>query len=277
MKKIFIAVCGFFLLTPLTSIAQTEVDLDPEFGGRLSVSLDKKVARGFHISLEEEVRVDNNFGSFDRLHTTLAASYKVNSFLKLGLGYALITPYSSSNSAFKNPRHRLMVDATGAVHVGLWRLSLKERFQATRRTGDFNEYQNPATALTLKSRLKAQYKGFQSIEPYLFLEMRHYLNAPAISATYSTTSDAWLTDDGSTSGDAGWFLSGFNSSYVNRLRGCVGMEWRVTRQSSFDFYLMADWINDKVVDSNAEGTKLKSYTQEQGFVGWLGVSYRFAF
>jgi hypothetical protein len=34
---------------------------------------------------------------------------------------------------------------------------------------------------------------------------------------------------------------------------------------------------DKQVDANAEGTKLKSYTKEIGFRGWIGAGYEFAF
>lgn len=255
--------------------AQTDVDLDPEFGGRLSVSVDKKLARGLHVSLEEEIRMDNNFGSFDRFHTTLGLSYKVNDYLKLGVGYAMINPYSSSNSAFKGSRHRLMLDATGSLRFGDWRLSLRERFQATYRSGDMNEYQNPRTALTLKSRLKLSYKGLRRIEPYAYVELRNTLNAPVISASYDGTN--YLTNALSQYGDAGWFIDSWTGVYVNRVRGSVGFDYRLSKASSIDVSLMADRIMDKVVDANAEGTKLKSYTRETGFVGWINIGYSYSF
>ena len=255
--------------------AQTDVDLDPEFGGRLSVSVDKKLARGLHVSLEEEIRMDNNFGSFDRFHTTLALSYKVNDYLKLGVGYAMINPYSSSNSAFKSSRHRLMLDATGSLRFGDWRLSLRERFQATYRSGDMNEYQNPRTALTLKSRLKLSYKGLRRLEPYAYIELRNTLNAPVISASYDGTN--YLTGALSQYGEAGWFIDSWSGVYVNRVRGSVGFDYRLSKASSIDVSLMADRIMDKVVDANAEGTKLKSYTRETGFVGWINIGYSYSF
>lgn len=255
--------------------AQTDVDLDPEFGGRLSVSIDKKLARGLHVSLEEEIRMDNNFGSFDRFHTTLGLSYKVNDYLKLGLGYAMINPYSSSNSAFKSSRHRLMLDATGSLRFGDWRLSLRERFQATYRSGDMNEYQNPRTALTLKSRLKLSYKGLRRLEPYAYIELRNTLNAPVISASYDGTN--YLTSALSQYGEAGWFIDSWSGVYVNRVRGSVGFDYRLSKASSIDVSLMADRIMDKVVDANAEGTKLKSYTRETGFVGWINIGYSYSF
>ncbi len=255
--------------------AQTDVDLDPEVGGRLSVSVDKKLARGLHVSLEEEIRMDNNFGSFDRFHTTLGLSYKVNDYLKLGVGYAMINPYSSSDGAFKSSRHRLMLDATGSLRFGDWRLSLRERFQATYRSGDMNEYQNPRTALTLKSRLKLSYKGLRRLEPYAYVELRNTLNAPVISASYDGTN--YLTSALSQYGEAGWFIDSWTGMYVNRVRGSLGFEYRLSKASRIDISLLADRIVDKVVDANAEGTKLKSYTRETGFVGWINIGYSYSF
>lgn len=277
MKKFFsVIIAAAFLSLDFQGLkAQTDVDLDSEFGGRLSVSVDKKLARGLHVSLEEEIRMDNNFGSFDRFHTTLGLSYKVNDYLKLGVGYAMINPYSSSNSAFKSSRHRLMLDATGSLRFGDWRLSLRERFQATYRSGDMNEYQNPRTALTLKSRLKLSYKGLRRLEPYAYVELRNTLNAPVISASYDGTN--YLTSALSQYGEAGWFIDSWSGVYVNRVRGSVGFDYRLSKASSIDVSLMADRIMDKIVDANAEGTKLKSYTRETGFVGWINIGYSYSF
>ena len=273
-KQIIILMLG--ILFPILATAQTDVALAPEFGGRVSLSLDKRIVKGLHVSLEEEVRFDNNFGSFDRLQTTLALNYKVHPNIRLGLGYALINGYGTKSKSFKNPRHRFLADATGTLHLGNWNLSLKERFQVTRRTGDFNVYQNPQNALTLKSRLKAQYKGFGKVQPYTYFEVRNYLNAPVIEAAYDGSVYVSL-DDYSEEGEAGWFLTGFNGGYVNRLRGALGAEIRLDKRNTLDFYLLGDYVMDKEVDANAEGTKLKSYTKETGFRGWIGAGYEFAF
>lgn len=258
---------------PLT--AQTDVDLTPEFGGRMSLTIDKKLTRGLHLSLEEEIRLDDNFQSLNRLQTTLGISYKVNNYLKVGISYAFINPYSQTNSAFKSSRHRLMVDATGSIALGDWRLSLKERFQATYRSGDMNTFQNPRTALTIKSRLKAAYKGMQRWEPYAYIEIRNTLNAPVINAYYTGT--AYVTSDMSTSGEAGWFIDGWDGIYINRIRGAIGVDYRISKRSSIEIALLGDYVMDKVVDANAEGTKLKSYTYETGFIGWLSAGYTYKF
>ena len=255
--------------------AQRDVAIDPNFGARLSVSVDKKLAKGLHLQVEEEIRLDDWGLSLDRLHTTLGLSYKVHPNIKLGIGYAMINPYSTVNSAFRSSRHRLMLDATGSIRFGDWRLSLKERFQATYRTGEMNEYQNPRTALTLKSRIKVSYKGFQRMEPYAYFELRNTLNAPVIKANYDGTN--YLTDAMSQVGEAGWFIDGWNGIYVNRLRSAIGFDYRIDKRNDIDVSIMADRIMDKVVDANSEGTKLKSYTRELYFVYWMTVGYKYSF
>lgn len=276
MKKIALAILIVTLWFPSALKAQTETTLDPEFGGRVSVSLDKKIVKGLHASLEEEVRFDNNFGSLDRLQTTVGLSYKVHPNIKLGLGYALINGYGADSKSFKNPRHRFMADVTGTLHLGNWNLSVKERFQVTRRTGDYNIYQNPQNALALKSRLTARYKGFGKMQPYAYFEVHNYLNAPVIEAAFDGTN--YYTLDGySETGEPGWFLTGFNGGYVNRLRGSLGVDIKLNKRSTLNFYLLSDYCIDKVVDANAEGTKLKSYTKETGIQVWLGAGYEFAF
>ena len=269
----------FILLAaiPFGTRAQTDADLDPEFGGRLSIGLDKKIVKGLHLSLEEELRWDNNFSNFNRLHTTAALQYKVLPYLKVGVGYALINPYSSSNNAFKDTRHRFMLDATGTVKFGLWQLSLKERFQITHRTGDFNIYQNPTNLMALKSRLTLKYKGLQRWTPYAYVELRNTLNAPVINALYNSTYGVYMTYSGSSTGEAGWFLDGFSGCYINRLRGSLGADYKINRHNTLNLYILLDYVSDKVVDANAEGTKLKSYTHEHGFVGQIGAAYEYSF
>ena len=275
MKNIHLIILAFAVIFPVSVWAQTEIKNDAEFGARVAVSVDKKIAKSLHVSLEEEVRLDNNFTNLDRLQTTLELNYKVHRNIKLGVGYSMINGYSPTNQAFKNTRHRFMADVTGTLHFDHFNISLKERFQVTHRTGDFNPYQNPKNALMLKSRLMFKLKC-DSWEPYAYVEMRNYLNAPVIAAAYDGTTYCTL-DDNSEVGEAGWFLMGFNGSYINRWRGSIGTDIKLNKHHTINIYAMADYCIDKVVDANAEGTKLKSYTKETCIKGWLGARYEFSF
>ena len=77
-NKVLAAILVISINFPFVLKAQTDVALAPEFGGRVSLSLDKRITKGLHISLEEEVRFDNNFGSLDRLQngSGTARNYK---------------------------------------------------------------------------------------------------------------------------------------------------------------------------------------------------------
>ncbi len=269
-----ISLCAIFSFMPYYASAQTETVLDPEVGLRVSLGMDKKIVKGLHVTLEEEMRLDDNFTDFNRLQTTIGLRYKFNSYFRMGISYAMINPYNSSDESFSF-RHRLMLDATGTLKLGRWNLSLKERFQWTYRAGNINVYQNPRNMLALKSRLALKYKGSKVVAPYAYIEMRNVLNAPVVSAYYDGTN--YLTEDGSASGDPGWFLSGYKGGYVNRLRGAIGVEVTVKKHNVLDFYFLSDYVRDKVLDANSEGTKLKYFAFKKGYVGWLGASYTFKF
>lgn len=273
MRKILVILALAAITLPLA--AQDDVALDPEYGGRFSIEMDKMIMKGLHFSLEEEVRMAENFTSLDRLQATASVSYKVLPCLKVGLGYALINPYSNTDVAFKSARHRVMLDATGTYRSGDWTFQLTERLQMTYHSGDMNEYQSARAAWTVKSRLQAKYRLTGRWTPYAYIELRNTLNAPVIDAYLDD--GKYVTAEGYESAEAGWFISGWNGMYVNRLRASLGADYMWDKRNTISFYVLADRVSDKVVDANAEGTKLKSYTRETGFIGHVGVAYTYSF
>ena len=59
------------LLLPLGAAAQTQS------GARASIGADWKMAKGLHLTVEEEIRMDGVFSSLGRLQTTIGLDYKV--------------------------------------------------------------------------------------------------------------------------------------------------------------------------------------------------------
>ena len=257
---IFCALCA---LVPSLAKAQGTVnDLETELRGRITVEGDWKISKGLHLSLEAEGRFTDNFSSFSRAQTGLGISYKLNKNLKIGGGYLFME--NKNSSAEWKTRHRLYLDAAYGFRSGDWRFSLKERLQMTHRDG-VNAYQTTPNALALKSRFKVQYKGMAALDPYAFVEARLNLNAPACSATWN----------GSSYSD--YSFLGYTDTYFNRLRGGIGLEWKADKKNSFDFYFMTDYCYDKEIDTNKEGTKLKSLVYEQTLAPTIGVAYKFSF
>ncbi len=253
----------FSCMMPASLWAQgTDNDLETDAGGRLSVELDRKIKKGVHVMADAELRMSDNFSDIGRYQVGLGMSYKVNDWLKTQAGYVLIEDMNSSGEW--NPRHRLYLDLTGTLKSGQWRFSLKEKLQLTHRRG-VNAYQTTPNALSLKSRIKAEYKGFGSISPYAYAEFRTALNDPSCSAKW----------DGTSYSD--YSFTGYNDVYLNRVRSAVGLEWKLDKKNSLDFVAMLDYCHDKNIDTNSKGTKLKSLIYDCTLMPQIGISYKFSF
>ena len=247
------------------AVAQgTTNNLETDFGARVSASVDKKIIKGLHVSVDGEARMNNDFGTLGRYQAGVDFSYKINKVFKVGAGYVFIEKMNSS-SEWK-PRHRFYVDGMATLRSGDWRFSVKERLQLTHRDVN-NTYQTNPNSIALKSRFKASYKGHPSLTPYGYVELRNVFNDPACSATWSTPSLAY-TD---------YSFKGYTDAYINRVRGSLGTEWKINKQNALDFFLLADYCYDKDIDTNAEGTKLKSLTYDQAFNMGIGIGYQFSF
>lgn len=252
-------------LLPLAAFAQGTVnDLETDMGARMSVSVNKKITKGFHVVAEGEVRLRDNFSTLGRYHADLGVTYKIGPIFKVGGGYQFIEKRNSSSEW--QPRHRFYVDAGATLAAGDWRFSLRERLQLTHREVN-NAYQDTPNALALKSRLKVAYKGFFNITPYGYVELRNVFNDPSCSAKWDETSQSY----------SDYSFNGYKDIYVNRVRGSLGLEWKLNKQHALDFYVLGDYCYDKNIDTNSKGTTLKSLTYDQCFNMAFCVGYQFSF
>ncbi len=261
--RLFFTAAVMIAVISIPAAAQgTTSDIETDMGGRASVQLDYKVRKGFHINADIQLRANDNLGSLDRYQAAIGADYKINPFLKAGLGYVYMSVKNSSDEW--KPRHRLYMDITGTLKSGDWRFSLKEKLQLTHRSG-VNVYQTTPNAISLKSRIKAEYKGFTWVDPYIFFETRTELNAPSCTANW----------DGSAYSD--YSFNGYNDVYFDRLRGAVGVDIKLDTHNSFDLALMLDYCHEKEIDTNGSGTKLKSLTYERTLMPQICVGYKYSF
>ena len=270
MKKLLVFAA---LLLPLAAFGQAQ------FAGRASVEADAKIFKGFHVTAEEEIRVDDGFSSLGSVRTGLGVSYKPNKYFKVAAVYTLINPYKQSWQAFNAPRHRLYGDITGFYRLGDFQLFLKERLQFTHRTGDYNAYQINPNALALKSRLGFKYKGIKDFEPGLSFEVRTALNDPW--GTIDETKGLQTKKSGDRAGDTYYYYTpaGYTHVYNNRYRINLGADWTLARHHTFSPYILADYCSDYEIDTNGGGTKL--YNETTGYVDvfriTIGLGYKFSF
>ncbi len=240
--------------------------LAQEINGRTGIELDWKVTKGLHLSAEYQLRMQDSFSGVERNQFTLGASYKLNKYLKIGADYTFIGRYAASSGEFR-PRHRFSTELTGSVDAGDWRFSLRESLQLSHKAYEVNHFQEVPNPLNLRSRLMAKYRGFETFEPYAYVELRNIFNAPRCSATYNAADDSWSAYE---------FLD-YGHAYVNRVRGAVGLEWNLSKRHGLDFTLMYNYNNELEIDTNKAGTKLKSYAWESSTDFTLSVGYKFSF
>ena len=236
------------------------------FNARTSAEIDWKVFKGLHINADYELRMQDSFSGIERQQISAGATYKLNKYFKAGLDYTFIGHYKASDGTFC-PRHRVSLNLTGNIDMGDWRISLRERIQLTHKAYSINAFQEVRNPLTLKSRIQAKYRGFKSIEPYAYIEFRNIFNAPGCSATYSTATGSY----------SDYEFQGYNDAYINRLRGTIGVDWNISKHHSIDFGIMANWCRDRKIDTNKEGTRLKSYGWERSGYASLCIGYKFSF
>lgn len=261
--SIFIAA---LLLTSAIANGQTAADgTDYDFRSRTSVGMDWKISKGLHLDAGYELRASDKLSRIERNQLNIGIHYSPIKHLEIGAGYYFIGHYGNEK-VFK-PRHRLFFDLSGSYKFGVWKLSLRERIQMTHKSYDLNKFQQVPNLVELKSRLKLAYKGFIHVEPYAYVEMRNCFNGPSMVYDYNETSGKFSNYD----------FTGYSDTYINRLRGALGLEWKITANHSIDFKLMSDWCRDKSIDTNSKGTKLKSYSWEQALNTSLSIGYVFSF
>lgn len=264
MKKILFTLA---LLLPLAAAAQSTT----EAGARASAGVDVKLRKGLHLTVEEEVRMEGAFKSLGRLQTNMELEYKPVKWMKLGLGYSLINPYSYNNLQFKNPRHRVFFDAGAHLNINGFSLSIKERFQMTHRTGTFNEFQTTRNKMELKSRIGVEYKGWTYFEPGVFFEMRTVFNDP----WGEINGDMYYKDDGTTYYN--YTPLGYTHVYNNRFRGIFRTDIKLSNHHVLQPYALVDYLADYLIDTNSEGTRLFSAQYDGHFRISIGLSYTFKF
>ena len=262
MKRI---ACIVAMLLPLVASAQSF-----QVGARASVGADWKISKGLHLTVEEEMRTGDSFFSLGSLRTGVGLDYKPAKFLRLGVGYVLINPYSEEY-VFKAPRHRLYADVGAHAAVGYFDFSWKERFQYTHRTGTFNVYQNTPDAFALKSRLGVEYKGFGMVEPGLFFEVRTALNDP----WGSVSGDLKTTKAGRTYYD--YTPGGYTHLYNNRYRGMLRADIKLSKQHLLRPYFLLDAVSSYEIDTNSTGDRLFSAGYNNYLSLSLGVGYTYKF
>lgn len=236
---------------------------------RLGAGFTYKIVKGLDLDLQEEVRLRNNMGRFDRSKTDIELSYKTCPYVKLGLGYTFSVLYKDGRKKtnYQNYwtfRHRVLANVMFMIPMGRWELSLRERFQAVFRTDtlyNLNEVVNPS--MHLRTRVRLQYKAFSKpLKPYMYVEMYNPLNQP----DYIKENRYWVDK---CLGTKSW-------RYIDEVDARIGLQWRLTAGSSLDFYYQFEYVMN--TDFDVKPVKeIIECTREFSYNHIVGISYNYQF
>lgn len=140
-----------FLLAAVALLLPSNVmaEGDDDFGMWFELGAEKALPKNFSVSLEGEVRTQNNTCNLDRLNIGIGLNYKLNKYVKFGTSYIFLGSYSPEkrkehyndngkwngynlDEAYWTPRHRVNVDVTGGYKIAGWvKVSVRERYQYT--------------------------------------------------------------------------------------------------------------------------------------------------
>ncbi len=277
MKRIYCVSALLAALFTAPCILHADDDDSDSFGVRFSAEADYKVMNRLHVSVSEEIRLLGGSTVFDRSYSQVGVSYKICDCLKAAFSYTGIA-VNKVNSTLDGAggqqiewRHRVTGDLTASFKAGQWKFSLRERIQGTYKMRELNNYQQPQMGWVLRSRLKVAYKcRAVPLEPYMYFEPRLLLNG----AEWGPESTGKDYEDAA-------FL-GHKDVYVNRYRGSAGVEWKLNRRSTFDFYCLFDHLYDKDIDARKEGSG-KGVGLKKAVTGItsdrvsIGIGYKFSF
>ena len=157
---------------------------DNDFRARFSFALTKQLGQRHSITLDEELRLKDNWSQLDRIYTTLSYAYDVRPWFKAAAFYALIANDRGADRSMEM-RHRFYLELTASYKTGAWNFSLRERPQATLHTAYVDPAVAAKTAWVLRHRLMAEYAvAGTGLKPYVFVELTQTLNAPETVGNY---------------------------------------------------------------------------------------------
>ncbi len=223
--------------------------------GRFRAGLTVPIGRSVSIGWSEQLRLCDNFGSVEKVVSSLGVNYKPIPFLKLGAEYCLVNDRDPIDGW--DIRHRVNFDVTGLYRAGRVKLSLRERVRMRFRSDSVNRYEKPDPLVTLRSRFKVAYDIRRSHwEPYVYAELYVTLNAPAPVGNFKT--DAFSHDN-----------------YINRVRLAFGTEYKIDRRNRLDFYYMVHFNREYRARYKAGSGAMKEWSLVKRCNHVFGVDYNF--
>ena len=194
------------MLASVGTFAQSERSTD--FGGIVSAEVSADLGGPFGLSMEEELRFDNNFTQFDRWLNSVGVDYScLHNRMNIGLTADYIRRHN--NKGYFENRGRLGLQVTYTENYRRFKFQVRSKVIGTffdERTGEHRV--NPR--VYWRNRLKVTYQPMNSRWKYAL-----------------STELFWLTNDP-------------KGSYVDNLRTVLSVDYRLARQYTLSAFARMD-------------------------------------
>ncbi|MBR4994957.1 MAG: DUF2490 domain-containing protein [Alistipes sp.] len=256
MKKIILLVASA-LCVGVSALYGQEVPLqttdDSDVQSRWRVALEIPLSEKIDITVSEQLRTKNNFQTLDKMLTSVALDFAPWKHIGFEGEYVFVNTNEAGDWKIK---HRINLGVIGKLSVGRFDLSLRERVRMVVRSFPTDKYLQPDPFVTLRTRLKADYRNKSRWKPYAYAELYTTLNAPA--AVDNRLVDAIKRDN-----------------YINRLRLCVGSTMKINAHNSMDFYYMTHFNRSYGAKYDAATGALDARTLKRVTAHVIGIDYKF--
>jgi hypothetical protein len=241
MRKSIIFFC--LILNSIILLSQEEIILAQPYGSNFSFELTKKLPNNISITLEQELRLRNNFKEFDRTSTSLTFDYNPEKYFKIGgfVDLKLNNEYYSKHTEsgrinidtnYLQPRYRGGLYAIGSHKVGNFKLSIRERLQYTK--WDKFKRIRPEKIIfdTLETRKKIEFRSRAELsykipktklEIYGSSELFLYLNRKRDMETLK-----------------------YEDPFINEIRYIIGLDYKVNKRHEVNLYFRYNKIYEEI-------------------------------
>lgn len=248
-----------------------------KYGIQFSAEASKRINPFWEVSAGGEFRMRGDFLYDKQIRGNLGVEYKHTKRFSLLADYTY-TGLMKEGDNFKS-RHRLEAGAKETVKLNKkFKLVFTEKLGLTYKAWDINKYQTTRVDVFIKLRAKLQWDITKKFSVFTFLESRITFREPNLTNLYYDDDLMQFTDaGGSPVSDSGWFLEGYDKLRVNRMRNAIGADYKLSKAHKIRLTVLYDYEKELDIDSNKNGTVIKSLVYDRRNILYGRLSYYFSF
>jgi|WetSurMetagenome_2_1015567.scaffolds.fasta_scaffold390517_2 hypothetical protein len=140
--------------------------------------LEKEITKKWSVSIEEELRLHENWSHVDRLYTEIGGSYKFLRGFKATIGYRFIEKVDPEKYYADNLRfaHRILGELSYRYHYSSFTFLLKTRIEGEMKY-IYSSDKGKVPGYDWKNKFEIKYRILR-IEPYAGVELRYQYTDP---------------------------------------------------------------------------------------------------